>query len=78
LHPKLLMLLNKSSKPFPRGLYLDLATTRENATGKKLNIIKSLEPGSHGINPLKIDIAMKDYNEKRQEKFKKIAAEETP
>jgi HD-GYP domain-containing protein (c-di-GMP phosphodiesterase class II) len=62
LHPKLLMLLNKSSKPFPRGLYLDLATTRENATGKKLNIVKSLEPGSHGINPLKIDIAMKFYN----------------
>jgi HD-GYP domain-containing protein (c-di-GMP phosphodiesterase class II) len=69
LYPKLLMLLDENRTPFPRGLYLDLAKVRENAAGKKINIIKSLEPGIHGINPLKIDIAMKNHNDKRQEKL---------
>lgn len=65
LRPKILMLLDKNRKPFPQGLYIDLAKITENAEGKKLNIIRSLEPGTHGINPVKIDIAMKEYNEQR-------------
>jgi hypothetical protein len=55
--------------PFPRGLYLDLAKVRENAAGKKLNNTKRLEPVTHGINPLKIDIAMKVYDDKRRGKL---------
>ena len=65
LRPTLLMLLKKNNKPFPKGLYINLTKIITNSQGDKLNIIKSLEPGSHGIDPIKIDIAMKDYNKKR-------------
>lgn len=75
LRPKILMLLDKNKKPFPQGLYIDLSKVTENAEGKKLNIVSSLEPGTHGINPVKIDIAMKEYNEKRESKKQQAQAE---
>lgn len=76
LRPKILMLLDKNKKPFPKGLYIDLAKTTENADGKKLNIVRSLEPGTHGINPIKIDIAMKEYNERRKQTRQKLAGQQ--
>lgn len=60
LRPKLIMLLNREKKPYPKGLYIDLANIEVNSRGEKLNIVKSLEPGTYGIDPKKIDIALNE------------------
>lgn len=54
LRPTLMMLLDHKKQPLTETYTLNLATTVCNEEGTKLNIVKSLEPGSFGIDPVAV------------------------
>jgi len=56
LRPQLLMLLDRDKKPLAVTRQLDLVASTHDVTGAALEIIGSLEPGAHGIEPDDIDL----------------------
>jgi HD-GYP domain-containing protein (c-di-GMP phosphodiesterase class II) len=49
LRPIVLLLLDGNKTPVPEGRYIELEDTTHSDDGRKLDIIKNLEPNAHGI-----------------------------
>lgn len=56
LRPRVLLLLDGDKKPLPNPRMLDLLKTTEDENGKPLEILTSLAPGSHGIDPCRLGL----------------------
>lgn len=56
LRPRVLLLLDDEKQPLPEPRMLDLLETTEDASGKPLEILTSLAPGAHGIDPCRLGL----------------------
>ncbi|MHA7815772.1 MAG: HD-GYP domain-containing protein [Pseudohaliea sp.] len=56
LRPKVLLLLDGDKQPLPKPHMVDLLETTEDARGGPLEIVTSLAPGAHGIDPARLGV----------------------
>ena len=56
LRPRVLLLLDGDKQPLAEARMLDLLETTEDATGRPLEILTSLAPGAHGIDPCRLGL----------------------
>jgi HD-GYP domain-containing protein (c-di-GMP phosphodiesterase class II) len=56
LRPRVLLLLDGDKQPLAKPHMLDLLETTEDASGRPLEILTSLAPGAHGIDPCRLGL----------------------